>query len=415
MENRLFVFIGGSDEVNGDYSAVQRRAGTKGTMNWSALKDSCPGDRALIYIQRPHSALIAKAEVLGRAVKGAPGDYAYRAKVGKFELLPNRLGIEALKKEFPRWAWLKLPRGKAIVPAQYADKLWKLVHQKRSSVQILIANADFGQDQIIRMADTGKSAYWYAPRLTARDDIVLFYVEHPISAIVAVGKALSRTRSTNEKWYEAKVGEVRLLNAPITLSELRRMFPNWAWLRNVNMFAYLDQHQSRTLLRRIDDKPSIAAREELRRSGAGFGNNETNSLVERAAIRKAIRLLKQKGFMVTSRERESIGYDLDARRGRTELHVEVKGVSDDVVQFPITRNEVFRATSDPSFRLFVVTDALNRGAHVHEFKGRELHHRFDLQPISYMASKVERSRGTRTRAKSRSCVDAAPRISDRRR
>jgi hypothetical protein len=146
MDRRLCVFIGGSDEQNGDYSEVHRHAGTRGTMNWSALKDSRPGDRALIYIQRPHSALIAKAEVLAKSVKGKPGDYAYRAKVGKFELLPNRVGIETLKKEFPRWGWLNLPRGKAIVPAQYADKLWKLFHQKRASVQILIANARVGHD-----------------------------------------------------------------------------------------------------------------------------------------------------------------------------------------------------------------------------------------------------------------------------
>jgi hypothetical protein len=146
MDRRLCVFIGGSDEHNGDYSKVHRHAGARGTMNWSALKDSRPRDQALIYIQRPHSALVAKAEVLAKSVTGEPGDYAHRAKVGKFELLPNRVGIETLKKEFPGWAWLKMPRGKAIVPAKYADKLWKLVHQKRASVQILIANAKFGRD-----------------------------------------------------------------------------------------------------------------------------------------------------------------------------------------------------------------------------------------------------------------------------
>ena len=392
MDQRLCVFIGGSDEQNGDYATVRRRANTSGTMNWSALKDSRPGDRVLIYIQRPHSALIAKAEVLANAVKGKPGDYAYRAKVGKFELLPNRVGIETLKKEFPRWAWLRMPRGKAIVPPQYADRLWKLVHQQRASVQILIANAKVGQDRVVRMAETGRSTYWSAPRLTAAGDTVLFYVERPVSAIIAVGKALGPTRPTDEKWYEAKIGEVRRLDFPITLPELRQMFPDWAWLRNVNMFAYLDENQCRQLLKRIDNKPSAA----LRKSGAGFGDSETNLLVEKAAIRKVTQLLEQRGFVVKSREREFIGYDLDATRGRTELHVEVKGVSGAAIQFPITRNEVARAKSDPSFRLFVVTEVRTKSAKVHEFKGSELHHRFDLQPISYMAATVENSRGKMT-------------------
>jgi hypothetical protein len=387
MDRRLFVFIGGSDKQNGDYSAVHHRAGTGGTMNWSALKDSRPGDRALIYIQRPHSALIAKVEVLGKPVKGKPGDYAYRAKVGKFELLPNRVGIETLKKEFPRWAWLRMPRGKAIVPAQYADRLWKLVHQKRSSVQILIANAGVGQDQVIRMAESGRSAYWSAPRLTAAGDTVLFYVASPVSAIIAVGKALSPARPTGEKWFEAKIGEVRRLNFPITLPELRQMFPDWAWLRSVNMFAYLNQNQCSAILKRIDNKPSAAAQVALRKSGAGFGDSETNPLVEKAAIRKVTQLLEQRGFMVKSRERDSIGYDLDARKGRTEIHVEVKGISGKAIQFPITRNEVSRAKYDPSFRLFVVTEARKEYPQVYEFDGRDVHRRFILQPISYMAAR----------------------------
>ena len=155
MKGRLLILIGGSDEQNADYSLVHRRAQRGGTTHWSSLKDSHPGDRVLIYIQRPNSALIAKAAVLATAVKGKPGDYAYRAKIGRFELLPNRVGIETLRKRFPGWAWLRLPRGKAIVPARYADKLWKLVHQSRSNVQILISNSGYGQDLLAKLARTG--------------------------------------------------------------------------------------------------------------------------------------------------------------------------------------------------------------------------------------------------------------------
>jgi hypothetical protein len=131
MKRRLLIFIGGTDEQNGDYSAVHRMASRGGTTKWSGLKDSRPGDRVLIYIRRPHSSLVAKAEVLAEAVKGKPGDWPYLVKIGGFELLPNRTGIDELKKEFPRWAWLRYPRGKAIVPAEYADRLWRLVHTKQ--------------------------------------------------------------------------------------------------------------------------------------------------------------------------------------------------------------------------------------------------------------------------------------------
>ena len=141
MNGKLMISIGGSDEQNGDYSALHRLARRGGTAKWSGLKESQPGDRVLIYIQRPHSALIAKAEVLAEAVN-RPGDYAYRVKIGHVELLPNPIEIDELKKKFPRWAWLRYPRGKAVVPAEHANQLWKLVHAKGPAVQILIGNSN---------------------------------------------------------------------------------------------------------------------------------------------------------------------------------------------------------------------------------------------------------------------------------
>jgi hypothetical protein len=38
MKKRLFIFIGGSDEQNGDYSEVHRLARRGGTANWSSLR-----------------------------------------------------------------------------------------------------------------------------------------------------------------------------------------------------------------------------------------------------------------------------------------------------------------------------------------------------------------------------------------
>jgi predicted transcriptional regulator len=385
MKRNLFIFIGGSDEQNGDYSLVQRLARRGGTTNWSSLKGARPGDRALIYIQSPHSALVAKAEVLAKPVKGKPGDYAYRVKLGRFELLPNRVSIQDMKGEFPRWAWLRYPRGKAVVPDRYARRLWKLVYGKQSVVQILISNAGYGKRLVERLAASEQAAFWSAPKLTAEGDTVLFYVENPVSAVVAVGKAMSPARVTSRKWYEAKVGNVRLLDAPIMLAELRAMFPDWAWLRSVNMFAYVSPERAKALLKRCALTFPAARDERTHASGGGFGDAETNAIVERAAVRKATHVLKRRGFRVRSRESERIGYDLDATRGRTELHVEVKGVSGDGMQFLITKAELAKAESDSLFRLMVVTRALTRNASVHEFRGRSLQHRFVLTPVSYFA------------------------------
>ena len=86
--------------------------------------------------------------------------------------------------------------------------------------------------------------------MTTAGDTVFFYVEAPTSAIVAVGKAMTPARATDRKWYEARVGKVRLLDSPISLAELRTMFPDWAWLRNASMFAYVSPDKAETLIER---------------------------------------------------------------------------------------------------------------------------------------------------------------------
>lgn len=387
MKRRLFIFIGGSDEQNGDYSWLLRRARRGGTANWACFKSSCPGDKVLIYIQRPISALVAKAEVLANAVKGGPGDYAYRAKTGRFELLPNRVSFQDLKREFPGWAWLRFPRGKAVVPDKYVEPLWSLVHEKQSSVQILISNAGYGKQLLQTMAASARTASWYVPKLTTAGDRVLFYVEEPLSAIVALGKALSSAKATSKKWWEAKVGQVRWLDRPITLVELRQMFPNWPWLRSVNMFAYVSPERARALMARCDPGQFGTPTGNEGATGGGFGDAEANAIVEAAAVREVIKHLKERGFAVRSRESERIGYDLDARKGRTELHVEVKGVSGAEMQFLITNAEVSKAASDPCSRLMVVTKAGTPAARVTSFRGLDLQRFFVMTPVSFRAER----------------------------
>ncbi len=386
MARKLFIFIGGSDEQNGDYSSVLRLARRGGTANWSSLKTARPGDRVLIYIRQPPGALVVKAKILSNPVKGEPGDYAYRAKIGKFELLPNQLEIGDLKRAFPSWDWLRFPRRGIAVPQNISGRLWRLVHEKQSRVQITISNSGCGLRLLEKLHESGRAVYWGAPKLTQSGDTILFYVIEPVSAIVAVGKALSGTRPTNRKWYEAKIGEIRKLESPISLQEIRKMFPRWAWLKHVVMFSYVSPERAKALVARC--KIEVPVLSNGQRHGAGPGGDaETNRLVEKAAVGRVARLLRKRGFKVVSREKDRIGYDLDATKGQIELHVEVKGVSGEGIQFPITSAEVRRSEVDKQFRLMVVTSARMHHAKVHEFRGAQLKRMFQLSPLSFMAMK----------------------------
>ncbi|MFL5329885.1 MAG: protein NO VEIN domain-containing protein [Gemmataceae bacterium] len=257
MPGKLHVFIGGVN--NNDYNWIQKNAGNGRTTTWSSTKCAMPGDRVLLYIVRPHSALIARATVTRKSWPAK--DWPFRCGIGDLRLMKSPVTIQELKKQFPRWRWLLMPRGKVTVPHEYEEKLWKLTQRKQ------------------------------------------------------------------------------------------------------------------------------AIAEQITGNGAGFGDPKTNPLVERAAVRKVTRYLQQKGYKVISREPKNLGYDLDAMKGRTTLHIEVKGVSGSRLQFPITRREVKCASKDLSFRLFVVTEIRTSSAKLHVFLREEFLANFKLSPISYVATR----------------------------
>ncbi len=127
--------------------------------------------------------------------------------------------------------------------------------------------------------------------------------------------------------------------------------------------------------------------EVIKRAGAGFGDSETNRKVEKAAVTAVTDDYVRGGYVVKSRESERVGYDLDATKRRTTLHVEVKGVQGDLLQFPITAREVECATDDKAFRLAVVTNALNpKLRRIREFSGSDLLRRFQLRPLAFIAT-----------------------------
>lgn len=90
--------------------------------------------------------------------------------------------------------------------------------------------------------------------------------------------------------------------------------------------------------------------------GAGFGDAETNRLVETAAIRAASDMYA--GWEADDVSTAKYGWDITFRRDGLEHHVEVKGVSGQRPRVLLTRNEVAVARHDPLWRLLVVTRAL---------------------------------------------------------
>ena len=240
-------------------------------------------------------------------------------------------------------------------------------------------------DITLRRAQTGGSEEWTVLRGTRKGDRVLIYFKQPHSAVIAMAEALEEGWTAADGRIRGRIGKIRILKDPIRFDELRTFFPDWGWLRYPRSKVYLDPTKARVLWKRAHGESSRSYR-RWRNVGAGFGDPETNREVERQAIDLVTRRLKQNGYSVLSHESEGVGYDLEATRGSSVLHVEVKGISGAELKFPITAGELNRAKEDPQFRLYAVTSARERSAVIHRFTGVQLVRRFRFKALSYLAS-----------------------------
>lgn len=237
----------------------------------------------------------------------------------------------------------------------------------------------------------GISTTWSCPKGAQVRDNVLIYIAAPISQVVATAKVIRSSRpgaEVNSDWrYVGVIGPIRLLSSPISLAELRTLCPGWAWLRYPRAYAYVPEAETKTLRERAQLKtPPPSAPSSL---GAGFGDPETNRLIEKASVEAVTRFFERQGFDVRSRESECLGYDLDVMKARRTLHVEVKGVAGDIAAFPVTAGEVrfAKGPKSKSFRLAVVTNALSKVHRcVEVITAKQFFARFALREINFMAS-----------------------------
>ena len=88
---------------------------------------------------------------------------------------------------------------------------------------------------------------------------------------------------------------------------------------------------------------------------------EARKKVEKAAVVYVTKEYRKLGYTITSREKENVGWDLDADKKGSKLKLEVKGVAQSQVSVHITQNEykTMMANKD-CYRLCVVTNAIKK-------------------------------------------------------
>src|ERR1700723_1362452 len=107
---------------------------------------------------------------------------------------------------------------------------------------VLITLGD--SDEIIdRLAKSKKPRWWAVGKETKAGDTLLIYFPNPHSSIVASAIALENAKPGDYWPYRAHIGKIKLLTTPISLFEMRKMFPRWKWLNYPRQKQYLDKQK----------------------------------------------------------------------------------------------------------------------------------------------------------------------------
>lgn len=119
-----------------------------------------------------------------------------------------------------------------------------------------------------------------------------------------------------------------------------------------------------------------------------FATAEHRTQVELKSVAFVRRDFERKGWIVLSREREHVGYDLHCTRDKLELHIEVKGTAGIDPVFFMTHGEYKRVKSDHVFLLAVVTAVL-ASPKLATYSGLKLQQDFTFTPMLYSATPKE--------------------------
>lgn len=120
-----------------------------------------------------------------------------------------------------------------------------------------------------------------------------------------------------------------------------------------------------------------------------FGTPEHRKEVELAAEKFVINFYAEKGYSCRRVTHLPCGHDFEFEKGRSTIHVEVKGTSGLSPKFFLMRNEYAKGfLGNPAWRLAMVTSALSTNPTLLEYSAAELHRAFDLEPYVFIAKLI---------------------------
>lgn len=180
----------------------------------------------------------------------------------------------------------------------------------------------------------------------------------------------SPPKNSNRKYKNFSLGyytttrskDGKLLSIDERIVKVRRQEKNWMGQSNV---WYADNNPE--FIKLVKDyifKGKIPSKPKRHSTGKG-GPRQTDPLkrikVEKSAIKVVTKHYKKLGYEVQSFEKDNVGWDLSTTIDKTELKLEVKGLSGSNIITELTPNEFKNLKADKKYyRLCIVTDALTK-------------------------------------------------------
>lgn len=123
--------------TNADYYETLREDAAEGETNWSVSKHTRRGDRILLYVCAPVSAVVAEGFASEDAyLDDDPGSEwfgKYFVEMHGLRMLERPVTRAELMARFPQWGYWKQPRACVRVPDAYRQDLERLVSDGASA------------------------------------------------------------------------------------------------------------------------------------------------------------------------------------------------------------------------------------------------------------------------------------------
>ncbi|WP_081620922.1 DUF3883 domain-containing protein [Thioalkalivibrio sp. ALMg13-2] len=240
--------------------------------------------------------------------------------------------------------------------APFKKRLYGYVQPPGEKIDIERIGAESHEDSV-----GGVTVIWTATRPTGGTAVIGWYKDATVyrnyqtfSAIPAV----QRQNGVDGYWISAPLNKGTLLPVDERTLEIPRQVKGSMGRANV---WYADKPESAPIVKRVLELVGGNRVRSSTKKGSKSNQDQARKVrIEQEAICLCSAHFEKLGYSVESVERDNLGWDLEARSGKTLLKIEVKGLSGDAFSVELTPNE-FNAFSElsPSYRLAVVTNALS--------------------------------------------------------